>query len=335
MNDLAAAMIATLHGAYAHAATGDAAGARRLLLQVRSKVAIATAVPKEEAAGPKIALAGEAIAERNRGFARFIDLRARKIDARIAVAEGRLAEAIALLVGTGMAPDAESGDLLAALHAAGSKLDAALIPAALASEATTAARTAALRPPARLVLIAPETPRAAIDYERARPNVLGALVGGVLSMGTSLLGGISRTDGFRSSVDAAKGTTTVEFLGNTPSAQVVGEMTLLRAAALARDAGKTGLVVVDRKNFTRTMRTTRGGVPISSVAAGHKTELTVRFVDRAIPPADLVGSRARILDFATIIGMLGAAYYEPDAPARAVSSAVSSSLSVAGRAPTG
>lgn len=123
-----------------------------------------------------------------------------------------------------------------------------------------------------------------------------------MSLGTSLLGGIDRTDGFRSTVNP-DGTTKVEFLGNTPSAAVVQEMTLLRAAELVKAAGKPAFIITDRSDFTRTMRTMRGGMEISSAPAGFKTELTIRFLDAA-------AGDASAFDALAVIDALGPLYYE-------------------------
>jgi hypothetical protein len=78
---------------------------------------------------------------------------------------------------------------------------------------------------------------------------------------------------------------------------------LLRAAELAKAAGKTHFVIVDRKDFSRYMQTTRSGVPISSVPTGFKTELIVRFVDDG-------GDVTRALNAVSVIDALGPLYYE-------------------------
>ena len=51
------------------------------------------------------------------------------------------------------------------------------------------------------------------------------------------------------------------------------------------------------------MTTSRGGIPISSVAQGYKTELTIRPVDAGAEPE-------RALDAIAIIDALGPLYYE-------------------------
>lgn len=289
-------MLVSLHTAYALAAIGDAAGARRDLADVREKVASLIATPSEGAGVATPSPAKTAIDS-------FIEMRARQIDARIATAEGRTGDAIAALVGAPMPRDAATVELLTALKAAVPAKDSSLIPDSTPFlNDFSEVRRKELAEIVPTVLIAPETTRAVVDYERARPNILGALIGGALTMGTSLLGGIDRTDGFRSKINA-DGTTNVEFIGNTPSAAMVQEMTLLRAAELARTAGKPAFVVVDRKDFTRTMRTTRNGMEISSAPTGFKTELAVRFVDAGV-------DTERALDTVKVIDALGPLYYE-------------------------
>lgn len=288
----------TLHVAYARAATGDPAGARRELAELRSRVATArpAVTPQSSTTFSFGGMTWEALD-------RYIDTRGRQVEARIAVAEARVPEAIAALVASQMPNDAATVELLGALKAAVPAKDAALVPdLASFSKALTDDRQKQLRGVASEALLAPETPRAVVDYERARPNILGALVGGALSLGTSLLGGIDRTDGFRTKANP-DGTTKVEFIGNTPSSALVQEMTLLRAAEVARAAGKPAFVIVERSDYTRRMTTSRGGVPISSVAQGFKTELTIRPVDAGVEPE-------RALDAVTIIDALGPLYYE-------------------------
>lgn len=296
------ALIVSLHTAYAHTAMGYPALARQKLVEVREQAK--RLVP---AADPAIAVPGRGSqAELVTGF---IDSRARQVEARIAIAEGRTSEVIAELVATPLPRDAATRDIMTALRKAVPAKDAALVPGdEQYLAAITAERQGDFGGLARRVLLAPETPRSVVDYERARPNILSALVGGALSLGTSLLGGIERTDGFRST-ENPDGTVKVEFLGNTPSAAVVQEMTLLRAAELAKAAGKAGFVITDRADYTRTMRTMRGAVEISSAPAGFKTELTIRLIDSG---ATEVGA----FDALTVIDALGPLYYEERKPAR-------------------
>ncbi|MBK9004620.1 MAG: hypothetical protein IPM41_12400 [Sphingomonadales bacterium] len=68
-------------------------------------------------------------------------------------------------------------------------------------------------------------------------------------MGTSLLGGIERTAGFRSSPNA-DGSIKVEYTGHDLGL-VVQEMTLLRAAELALEAKKPRFQIVLRSDYQR------------------------------------------------------------------------------------
>jgi hypothetical protein len=131
---------------------------------------------------------------------------------------------------------------------------------------------------------------------------MGALVGAAFSMGTSLLGGVSRTDGFRST-NNPDGTITVEFIGNTPSATLIQEMTLLRAAEVARAAGRPAFVIAKRKDYTRSLVRTQYGAQISSTPTGYKSELTIRPVAAGAEPG-------RALDAVAIIDQLGPLYYQ-------------------------
>ena len=293
---LMSGLVVTLHTAYARAATGDVAGARRDLAEVREKM---------NALRP-VATAGGAVAPMSALLDKYADTRSRLVEARIAVAEKRTTDAIRGLVDLPLPRSAASVELLTAIKAATPAKGPGAVPEVgpLVAEVERSRRQDLTRDIA-IALIAPETPRAVVDYESARPNVLGALVNGAFTMGFGLLGGIDRTDGFRSTAKP-DGTTTVEFVGNTPSEALVQEMTLLRAAEVTRASGKTGFVIADRKDFTRTLTTTRAGMPISSVPTGFKTELTIKFVDQVSDPA-------RQFDALAVIDALGPFYYEDKA----------------------
>jgi hypothetical protein len=295
-NQFLNAVIVQLDTAYARAATGDPAGARREIVDLQVKVAATRPTSPSGPAAPMATSTFDALDK-------FIATRTRQIEARIAVAEGRSAAAVAALVASPMPNDAATVELLTAMKASLPAKDAALVPdTAMFRQNADKQSRERLKNLIPTALIAPETPRAVVDYARARPNILGALIGGALSMGTSLLGGISRTDGFRSTTNP-DGTVKVEFIGNTPSAPLVQEMTLLRAAELTRAAGKPAFVIVDRKDFSRVMRTMRSGIEISSVPTGFKTELTIRYVATG-------GEPERALDATAIIDALGPLYYE-------------------------
>ncbi|CAA9517778.1 MAG: hypothetical protein AVDCRST_MAG91-2008, partial [uncultured Sphingomonadaceae bacterium] len=274
-----------------------AAGARRDLADVRAHVAgMRPAALDAKPAGIRVA---DALST---GLDKFVEARARQVEARIAVAEKRPSDAIAALIAAPMPRGAATVELLGALKAAVPAKDAALVPDLAPFQTETAnGRRDALTAAVPMALIAPETPRAVVDYSRSRPNIVGALLGGALSMGTSLLGGISRTDGFRST-DNPDGTIKVEFIGNTPSAMLVQEMTLLRAAEVARAAGKPAFVITARQEYSRSLVQTQYGRQISSTPTGFKSELTIRPVDAGAEPQ-------RALDAAAVIDALGPLYY--------------------------
>lgn len=289
------ALLISFHTAYAKAALNDPSGARSELATIRAKVQeLKPAMGKGALAtldGPLATALDELVAAR-----------AKQVETRIAIAEGRHSDALQAMVGASLPKDAATAELIAALKASAPAKDAGLVPDAASFQSDAAKRRVeSLDRLIKAVLIAPETPRSVVDYSRSRPNILGALVGGALSMGTSLLGGISRTDGFRSTPNP-DGTIKVEFIGNTPSPLLVQEMTLLRAAEVARAAGKPAFVIEDRKDYTRVMQMSQYGSVISSRPAGYKTELTIRPLDT------LTGSRA--LDATAVIDGLGPLYYE-------------------------
>lgn len=301
-SSLLSSVIMTLHTAYARAATGDVEGARQDLSRLEEGVAPALATSPQASVSNVQSPARNALKD-------FMALRRRQIEARIATAEGRTNDALSALVGSGMPRDAATIELLTALRAALPAQGGLVVPDITSFEKDLAEkRRKDLIEIVRKLLVAPETPRSVVDYERARPNIVGALIGGALTMGTSLLGGINRTDGFRST-DNADGTTKVEFIGNTPSAALVQEMTLLRAAELAKSAGKNAFVIVDRKDFTRTMQSTRNGMVISSVNNGFKTELTVRFIENT-------GDMPYAFGTDEVLDSLGPLYYEEARPAK-------------------
>ena len=229
--------------------------------------------------------------------------RLRQLDLRIALAEARPADAKTLALSGSLPMDAATAELFTALNA-GLPVKERLPALDLTSSNKAAESTARLqlRSLASLALVAPETPRTVIDYNKSRPNILGALVGGALSMGTSLLGGIDRTDGFRSTPQS-DGTIKVEFVGNTPSEPLVQEMTLLRAAETARAAGKWGFLIARRADYTRYMVTTQYNVETSRVPTGHKTELFIRHLDEGEDPVRGFGA-------VSLIDALGPLYYE-------------------------
>lgn len=274
------------HLAYAHAAKGRPADARTALEQAQATYARLTGAPVVPAA----TVATDAAKPKDL----FADRR-RMIEARIALAEGRVDEADKLAASP-LPFGAEAIDLKAAIFAARDTKTVSVSPAAAAFE------YAKLGQLADALLIAYESPRLVIDYQKSKPNVLAALVGAAFSMGTTLLQGVPKTSGFKETANP-DGTITVEYLGSTPSATMVQEMTLLRAAEVTRATGKPGFALATRRDFTRYMTATQYGAVLSRTPAGHKTELVIRLLDTP------EGARATGFETAAVIDGLGPLYY--------------------------
>lgn len=101
----------------------------------------------------------------------------------------------------------------------------------------------------------------------------------------------------------------VEFSSNaaTPKLQV-DEMVLLRAAELAKEAGKSHFVIRDRISKIRTLTMTQYGAPIGSPRLhGFLTGLEISFVDPA-GPGPLAAARSLMLSADEIIASLAPRY---------------------------
>lgn len=282
--------------AYARATTGDITGARRDMVETKARfAALSTAAfgtANAQAQSPLLKPYAELIA----GYET-------RIEARIALQEGRRADAIARITAASLPLDAVTADLLKALRAGQGGPDTALpgLPDH-AADRQAAAREALFDTMVKLALIEPETTQTNSVYKRSRPNVLGALVGAAFSMGTTLLQGVKNTDGFTATANA-DGTVQVSLIGATPAPAVVREMTLLRAAELAVEAGQPAFIVTARTDYARTWNTSQYGATISSVPAGYKTDLLVRFVGAG-------EQDPRALDAKAVIAALGPFYYK-------------------------
>lgn len=87
------------------------------------------------------------------------------------------------------------------------------------------------------------------------------------------------------------GATRIEFVGSVSSPLAVEEMTLLRAARLALEAGRKAFVIEKRDDFTRHMQMTMNGVPTGPrTLAGYMTRIEVRFVDDLALPGAIEAS---------------------------------------------
>lgn len=298
--------------AYARAAKGDVTGAR-------AELETARAVYRQLSGAPVIPAVVEADASSNSGDApaattaktgTLFATQERLVEARIALAEQRLADA-EKLAKEPLPAGAPARDLHSAIIAAkGEK--APVIVSAPADPAGS--RRMVIGELADTLLIAHETQRSVIDYQKSRPNVLAAVVGAAFTLGTNLLTGVPKTAGFKETANA-DGTLVVEYTGSTPSAPMVQEMTLLRSAELARAAGKPGFAIVARDDYTRYLTTTQYGATISRTPTGHKTVMTIRLLDT--PEA----AKAQGFEAASVIDRLGPLYYEDKPKAGAAKAA--------------
>ncbi|ATW04499.1 hypothetical protein [Sphingorhabdus sp. YGSMI21] len=287
---LTGALLSSLHIAYAHSIDGDTIAARSQLDLIGEKLATLDNGSEENMGIMKI------LSER------IVDPYARLVEARMALSEGRVEDARAKIGSGQIVANAATLEFLQAAEEASQ--DNAPIEIAGTEglkDKLEKSRNKGLGGLASVLLIAPESDRVVIDYEKSRPNIIGALVGGIFSMGTSLLGGIDRTAGFRSK-DNADGTTTVEYTGVTTSGPLVQEMTLLRAAELAQESQKPRFAIVSRNDYTRFQTMRQHNIEISRTPIGYKSELTIRFLDGE---AEAAGT----FDTLKIIDDLGPLYY--------------------------
>lgn len=278
--------------AYAHAATGDADTARRWVEATRA--ALST-----EAKGDEAKPGGLDTLVRKLSMVGAFDPYAAMVEARIVVNEGRFADAAAALDGKNFKHSPVTDDLWDAYAAATADGDAPALPALGDAPERTSPKLAALAPD---LLMRPESERKLIDYKKSRPNVLAALAGAAVTMGVGLLNGIPRTSGFEQT-ELPDGTVKVEYTGNTTSGAIVQEMTLLRAAEIAQEAGKTHFHIAGREDYQRYLTQSQYGVERSRTLTGYKTVMTIALLD------DGGANSAQAVDALAVIDALGPIYY--------------------------
>lgn len=294
---------------YAFAATGHPDRARAIMADARTRLDTSLAPRTDDKGKPLPAL--DMIAQPLRTY---LERNTGLVEARALVADRKPLDALKLLVGRELPVNAQSIELLTALKAALPAEQRALAPdpALLETKLAEQRKAETLDVAAlRRGMAAPETSRTMADYQKAQSGFLYSFFAGA---GAS-------SDGFKSKTDAQTGITTVEFIGNAASQPTVEELTLLRAADLARAAGKPGFIILARRDYSRVMQMTQGysRIPISSTPAGFRSELDVRFVDPAALPPELASERDRVLDVATVWSTLAPLYVPATPPARPAS----------------
>jgi len=118
-------------------------------------------------------------------------------------------------------------------------------------------------------------------------------------------------NGFSTRRPSFAGLTTIKFASMESPLAVVDELALLRAADLARRAGKKGFIVVARRAVQRSVY--RAGF-VSAARAhpeGHTVELDVLFVDPEALPPEFAPAPWRVVDADDVWGRLSGVYARP------------------------
>jgi hypothetical protein len=285
--------------AYALAALGRSADARDALKAARDRLAAATPAQAPPAQGAsvadltKAAVRGQADLQIKTTVPPVLDSWARLVEARLAVNEGRAEEAWSSVTHAQPLASRATVDLLKAVaakapsHAAfADQIEQTFIRARRPS------RAAELK---GLFETLPET--------ETRERL--AAYGSGFSWGSSA----TVTE------NPAQGFTTVKYRGFKAPFPVLEDMALLKAADLARRAGKKGVVVLARRNINHTITKYMYGQAIRTDPAGYETQLDVMLVDPAAPPAAYQNARWRIIDADAVYAALAPVYIAPaDAP---------------------
>ncbi|WP_395332181.1 hypothetical protein WBP06_04280 [Novosphingobium sp. BL-8H] len=277
----------SMQGAYAFAASGRPDRAEKLVADVRKQMDATT----QPAGG---ILFGQSLET----LKRAVDMWAELVQARARLTPSTAIEIEKAVLHRSLPANAAGVEFLTALRKDLPEAERAHVPPPEAMMKLLATQ----RKPADIASLARDLPDIEFSQDQAAYKKSNKSVIDVLGPAGY------RRDGFRSRDDAATGLTTVEFVGNKATASAVDEMTLLYAADLARQKGKTGFVIAARRDFTRTWNVTRGfdHVPVSSSPAGFKTELDIRFVD--LNPSQAGGNPSSILDADKVYTDLAAIY---------------------------
>lgn len=116
--------------------------------------------------------------------------------------------------------------------------------------------------------------------------------------------------GYRSFVREEGGPIVVQFRAGRGTAAMTEEETLLRGAEMALEAGKKGLIIVDRRDNSWTEVTTDYGREVRRNAAGFECELDLVFVDPANLPQPYAATPWRVIDAEAVVSTLRP-IYEP------------------------
>jgi hypothetical protein len=103
-------------------------------------------------------------------------------------------------------------------------------------------------------------------------------------------------NGYQMQNSATPDVVTVSFRGERSTASLIEDMALLRAADLARQAGKKGLIIVDRHDTAFTVSTEYYGRVVRTDPNGFETDLDVLFVDPNALPEKYRDQAWRVID---------------------------------------
>jgi hypothetical protein len=114
--------------------------------------------------------------------------------------------------------------------------------------------------------------------------------------------------GYRSLPGEQPGVVAVRYRGLKGTVAMTEEMALLRAAELAREAGKKGFIVLDQRSIVFTVTRTMYAQPLRTDPNGFETEVDVVFVDPDTLPAPFSDSPWRVIDAEDVIARLRPIY---------------------------
>jgi hypothetical protein len=120
-------------------------------------------------------------------------------------------------------------------------------------------------------------------------------------------------NGYQQRGPDADGILTVSFRGENSTASMIEEMALLRAADLARQAGKKGIIIVDRHDTAFTISTESYGTVVRTDPDGYETDLDVLFVDPNVLPEKYRDHAWRVIDTDAAYNSLAPVYIRPKA----------------------
>ena len=119
-------------------------------------------------------------------------------------------------------------------------------------------------------------------------------------------------NGFNLTPGNEAGVTTVKFRSRRATLQQLDELALLKAAEIARAAGKSGLVVVERRSIRHKINAIPN-VRGTGTPDGFEVQLDVMPIDAAVPPAKYQTMRWKILDANAVYSVLAPTYLQNSA----------------------